>query len=90
MNKVVCPNCKKEIEITEAISHKIQEDVLNKAKIEFGKQLEEQRKEIQEKAGKRIRETMQLEFKDSQNELEESKEQKAKNANPGKPAIILE
>lgn len=75
MNKIVCPNCNREIEISQAIAHKIQEEVLEKAKVKYKEQLENQKKEIEEKAEKRIKSELDLKFKDSQNALDESKEQ---------------
>ncbi|OGH16597.1 MAG: hypothetical protein A3C22_01325 [Candidatus Levybacteria bacterium RIFCSPHIGHO2_02_FULL_37_10] len=39
MNTMVCPKCKKEFEITEAISHKMREDVLAKANIDHKEEL---------------------------------------------------
>lgn len=75
MNKIVCPNCNREIEISQAIAHKIQEEVLEKAKVKYKEQLENQKKEITDKAEKRIKSELDLKFKDSQNALDESKEQ---------------
>ena len=76
MNTIVCPNCKKEIEISEAISHKMQEEFLAKADAEHKDEWEKQKKEIEEKAEKRIGEKLDLKFKDSQNELEQTKKRK--------------
>jgi len=75
MNKIVCPNCNREIEISQAIAHKIQEEVLEKAHKKYNEALEKQRKDIEEKAEKRIKDELELKFKDSQNELDEVKEQ---------------
>lgn len=75
MNKIICPNCKNEIEISQAIEHKIQEEVLEKAHAKYREELEKQKKEIEDKAEKRIKDELELKFKDSQNALDESKEQ---------------
>ena len=75
MNKVVCPNCKEEIEITQAISHKIEEEVFQKAKTEFDKKLEEQKTQIREITEKKIKDELEMQFKNSKNELDETKTQ---------------
>ncbi|MEK7534653.1 MAG: DUF2130 domain-containing protein [Patescibacteria group bacterium] len=75
MNKIVCPNCNNEIEISQAIEHKIQEEVLEKAQTKYKEELKKQKKEIEEKAERRIKDELELKFKDSQNELDETKEQ---------------
>src|SRR3989344_1276699 len=67
MNTMVCPKCKKEFEITEAISHKMREDVLAKASIEHKEELEKQRKQGEEKTKleiDRIRQQAQKEIID--------------------------
>lgn len=76
MNKIVCPNCHNEIEISQAIAHKIQEEVLEKAQRKYKVELEKQKKEIEEKAEKRIKEELDIKFKDSENELEQTRKRK--------------
>jgi len=75
MNKIICPNCGKEVEISQAISHRIQEEVFQKAEDKYKEELERKKKEIEEKAEKKIKEELELKFKDSQNALDETKEQ---------------
>lgn len=75
MNRIVCPNCKKEFEISEAFKHQFQESILAKAEIKHKDDLEKLKVEIEEKAEKRIKEELDLKFKDSKNELEEAKRQ---------------
>jgi len=75
MSKIICPKCNAEIEISQAIRHQIQEDILAKAETKHREDLEKQKKEIEGKAEKRIKEALEVKFKDSQNELQESKEQ---------------
>ena len=75
MNNIKCPNCGKQVEISEAIKHQIQEDILAKAETKHKEELEKFKIEIEEKAQKRVKEELELKFKDSQNELEETKEQ---------------
>ena len=75
MNSIVCPHCGKEVEISEAIKHQIQESILAKAEIKHKEELEKLKIDIEEKAEKRIKEELELKFRDSQNELAEAKEQ---------------
>ncbi len=74
MNKIICPSCGKEVEISQAISHKIQEEVFRKAEGKYKEELERKKKEIEEKATVRVKEELELKVKDSQNELREEKE----------------
>jgi hypothetical protein len=73
MNTMLCPNCKKEIDIPNAIMHKMLEGELAKAKSEDKEEFERQIKEIEEKTKKKIEEQLSLKLKDSQNELEQTK-----------------
>lgn len=75
MNDITCPNCGKRVEISQAIKHQIQESILAKAENKHKEELEKLRIEVEEKAERRIKEELELKFKDSQNELQESKEQ---------------
>ena len=54
MNTMVCPKCKEEIDIPSAIMHKMLEEELTKAKLENREEFEKQKKDIEEKAEKRI------------------------------------
>ncbi len=76
MNTIACPNCKKEIDIPNAIMHKMLEAELTKAKSESQEEFEKQKKDIEEKAEKRIEEKLALKLKDSQNELEQTRTRK--------------
>lgn len=75
MNNIKCPNCGKLVEISEAIKHQIQESILAKAESKHKEEIEKLKIEIDEKAEKRVKEEFELRFKDSQNELSESREQ---------------
>ncbi|MEK7517031.1 MAG: DUF2130 domain-containing protein [Patescibacteria group bacterium] len=75
MNKIICPSCGKEVEISQAIKHQIQDSILEKAEIKHKEELEKLKIEIAQKAEKRIKEESELKLKDTQNELEETKEQ---------------
>jgi len=74
MNKIICPSCGKEVEISQAISHRIQEEVFQKAEDKYKEELERKKKEIEEKTRVRVKEELELKVKDSQNELREEKE----------------
>ena len=75
MNDVVCPNCGKKVEISEAIKHQIQESILAKAEVKHKEDLEKLKLEVEAKTERKIKEELELKFKDSQNELSEAKEQ---------------
>lgn len=75
---MLCPNCKKEIDIPNAIMHKMLEEELVKAKSESQEEFEKQKKEIEEKTERRIEEKLALKLKDSQNELEQTRTRKQK------------
>lgn len=76
MNHIVCPSCGKKVEISQAITHEIQESILAKSEIKHKEELEKLKSDIEEKAERRIKEELELKFKDSQNELGEEKERK--------------
>lgn len=69
-NTFLCPHCKKEIELTEALKHEFQE--------EFEKDLEAVKKETEEKLRKKLEKEQELALKDSENEKKELKEQNKK------------
>lgn len=74
-NQIVCPNCKKSIPLTQALSHQIQE----KYQKFFKQRLEEEKLKIEqvvkEEQYKKVKAQMELEFKDKTNENEELKKQ---------------
>lgn len=75
MNDILCPNCGKKVEISQAIKHQIQEDILAKAESKHKEELEKIKNDIEQKAERKVKEELELKFKDSANELIESKEQ---------------
>ena len=68
MNTIVCPHCNKTFEMSDAFRHQIEEEVLkieqNKHKLE----LEELRKDVEEKARKKIEEELGLQMKNQEEE----------------------
>jgi len=75
MNDILCPNCGIKVEISQAIKHQIQESILAKAESKHREEIDKLKIDIEEKAKKRVKEELELKFKDSANELIESKEQ---------------
>lgn len=75
MDDFICPNCKKKVKISQAIKHQFQESILADAEVKHKEELEKLKVELEDKAEKRVKEELELKFKDSQNELSETKEQ---------------
>lgn len=73
MNKVKCPHCGKQVEISEAIKHQVEEVVRSEEKEKTKLEIEKLRKQIEEKTEKKLKEELEFKMKDSQNELEEAK-----------------
>lgn len=69
-NTFLCPHCKKEIELTEALKHEFQED--------FEKDIEKAKTETEEKVRKKLQYEQELILKDSENEKSELREQNKK------------
>lgn len=81
MNKIICPSCKKEIEISEAVKHQFKEE-LNKIKIEAEAEKREQIKQAIEEAKLQTQNNLEKKFrsefeernKTAQSEIAKSKE----------------
>ncbi|MGE5041575.1 MAG: DUF2130 domain-containing protein [Candidatus Levyibacteriota bacterium] len=73
-NTFLCPHCKKEIEITDALTQRFKEE----AELKNKEELERAIKETEEKIRKKISEEQELTLKDSENEITELKEQNRK------------
>ncbi|HZE86663.1 MAG TPA: DUF2130 domain-containing protein [Methylomirabilota bacterium] len=71
MNTVVCPHCGKDVEISQAFKHQIEEDILREERSKHKEELEKFSEDIEKKAEKRIKEEVELTLKNSANELEE-------------------
>ncbi|OGH06095.1 MAG: hypothetical protein A2W22_04240 [Candidatus Levybacteria bacterium RBG_16_35_11] len=69
MNKIKCPHCGKQVEISEAIKHQVEEAVRIEEKEKSKLEVEKLKKEIE----KRLKEDLEFKMKDSKNELEEAK-----------------
>jgi len=73
MNKVKCPHCGKQVEISEAIKHQVEEVVRSEEKEKSKLEIEKLKTEIEAKTEKRLKEDLEFKMKDSQNELEEAR-----------------
>lgn len=74
MNTVLCPNCGKEVEISQALRHQIEDQVLTQVTEKHKKDLELMQKETEEKALKKAKEDVALALQNSETETREVKE----------------
>ncbi|KKR72656.1 MAG: hypothetical protein UU14_C0003G0019 [Candidatus Roizmanbacteria bacterium GW2011_GWB1_40_7] len=77
-NHLVCPHCKKEIEISEAFRHQIQEEVGKELTEKHQKEIEDLRHKMQEEIQKKLHKQFEEEQEELKEELIESKERIAK------------
>jgi hypothetical protein len=73
MNKIKCPHCGKQVEISEAIKHQVEEAVRTEEKEKSKLEIEKLKIDIETKTEKRLKEDLEFKMKDSQNELEEAR-----------------
>lgn len=78
MNTVLCPSCGKEVEISQALRHQIEDQVLKSAELKHKGELESLRKEVEEKAFFKAKEDLALKLRTSEDEANEAKEAKRK------------
>ncbi len=74
-NLIKCTHCGKEIEISQALRHQIEEQVLSVERSKHKEELEVIRKEAEEKARQKILDEVDLKLKDAENEKKELREQ---------------
>ncbi len=74
MNTVICPNCKQSVEISEALSHQLREKVLIEVNEKHKAEIEKITLQIEQEATKRVKEELEMKFKNSQMEAAEVKE----------------
>lgn len=72
MQTIVCPHCKKSLEITQALHDETVEKILDAEKEKFIKELEKVKTEEKERVEKKIRQEMDIQFKDLENEKNDS------------------
>ena len=77
MNTVVCPHCKKQIELSEAIIHEFQEKIREEEQKNLKIQFEKQKAQEQEEQEKRLRLEFEQQNKEQLRELEEQKKKEA-------------
>ena len=73
-NKFKCKNCGAEIEVTEAIRHEIEENLIRSIESKHKDELEEAVKKTEEKAALKAQEAIENQLKDLRKENEEEKE----------------
>ncbi|RJQ25854.1 DUF2130 domain-containing protein [Candidatus Parcubacteria bacterium] len=78
VNTIICPHCGQSIEITEALTHELKNEISTSLKEEYAKKLEEVKGKAEEIALKKITEEMNLKIKDKENEAEEIKKRNEK------------
>lgn len=77
-NTIKCKYCGKEIEISEALQHKIEEQALTAERAKHQKELADTRKQAEQVAFTRLQKDFELRFKNLQKEKDEEKERNTK------------
>lgn len=77
-NTIKCPKCGEEIEVSEALTHQIEEQVLVSLNAKHKVELEYVKKQAEEDAGKKALEKFESQFKTLQKEKDEEKERNKK------------
>ena len=77
-DQIICPNCKKAIPLSDALSHQIQEKYQRFYKQRLSEEVAKKELILKEQLTKKIREDMDMELKDRKNELEELRGQNSK------------
>lgn len=78
MNTVLCPHCGKEVEISLALKHQIEEDILREERSKHQEELKKLTLDAEKKIEKRVKEETELKLKNSENELEETRKKSEK------------
>lgn len=71
MNTVICPHCKKEVEISQALKHELTEKERTKLQVEFKKELEAAKILAVSNSEKRIKEQFELELRTMREDAKE-------------------
>lgn len=74
MNTVICPNCKKPVEISSALSAQIEQEIVDRERKNHQKELEKAREDALAESNKKIQEQFALQLKHAIEEAEESAE----------------
>lgn len=78
MNQVLCPHCGKNIEISEALKHQIEDDLKKQFNLKNKEEIEKIKKELEEKAIFRAKRELDIKLKDSENQNKEFEEENQK------------
>lgn len=73
MDTILCPSCGKQVAITLAIKHQVEEQIKKDLKEQHSQDIQKIKAEIEEKALQKAKEALEFQFKDTQNELLEAK-----------------
>ncbi|MDP3941805.1 MAG: DUF2130 domain-containing protein, partial [bacterium] len=74
MDTLICPHCKKTVEISEAISHQIEERILSDITEKHKQELIGIKKEAEEKATQKIKDELSVKLKDAEEQAISSRE----------------
>ncbi len=72
MQTVICPHCKKTIELTDALSQEYKESLVAELEVTHKEDLKKQRVELEEKTEKRVRQELNLKLREKEEENEEA------------------
>lgn len=73
MNQIPCPHCGKIVEITHALRHQIEQEILKSQEEKFKKDLASLKTQIEEQAKKRIQEELDLKLQEKEQEATDSR-----------------
>lgn len=74
-DQIICPNCKKTIPLTQALSHQIQEKYQRFYKQRLAEEVAAKERSLKDELTKKIKGELELQLKDKSNELEELRKQ---------------
>lgn len=77
-NIIKCPHCGKEVEVTEALKHQVEEQVVAQLTAKHKQELTAIKEKVEKEVGQKIKEQLELDLKDKQNTIEESHKQNTK------------
>ncbi len=72
---ITCPHCKKEVEITQALLHEVEEQVKESTQVEFQNKLAKVEVEAEKRAREKAIAEVNLQMKDRENQVSELREQ---------------
>lgn len=78
MNTIVCPQCNQEFAINDAVTHQLEQEILQNLNAKHKQDLEKVRDEVREESAKRLQEQYQLERKQFQDDAKD-KDERIKN-----------